>query len=153
MGRVITALRRAVPADADAVAGVWLRSYAAALPTVRRARSDDAVRAWLRDAVEHRAVWVAEVAAEVVGVMVLGGNHLSQLYLDPLWRGHGIGDLFIELAKKERPQGLELWTFQVNAPARRFYARHGFVEVELTDGAANEEHEPDVRLRWEPTPG
>ena len=41
---------------------------------------------------------------------------------------------------------LQLWTFQVNDRARAFYARHGFREVELTDGATNEEHEPDVRL-------
>ena len=32
--------------------------------------------------------------------------------------------------------------------ARRFYAREGFVEVDWTDGAGNEEHEPDVRCRW-----
>ena len=47
-----------------------------------------------------------------------------------------------------RPDGLELWTFQVNVGARRFYERHGFRAVELTDGSANEEHEPDVRYVW-----
>ena len=31
---------------------------------------------------------------------------------------------------------------------RAFYAREGFVEVDWTDGAGNEEHEPDVRCRW-----
>ena len=39
----------------------------------------------------------------------------------------------------------------MNEPARRFYRRHGFVEVGRTDGARNEEREPDVRLAWEPT--
>jgi hypothetical protein len=28
--------------------------------------------------------------------------------------------------------------------------RHGFTEVELTDGSGNEEREPDVRLAWQP---
>jgi hypothetical protein len=46
-----------------------------------------------------------------------------------------------------------LWTFQVNGPARRFYERHGFVEVAQTDGSGNEEAEPDVRLEWTPLRG
>ena len=44
--------------------------------------------------------------------------------------------------------GLELWTFQINATAQRFYERHGFVAVDRTDGSANEEREPDIRYRW-----
>jgi len=56
-------------------------------------------------------------------------------------------------AREERPAGLQLWTFQVNDEARRFYGREGFVEVEHTDGAGNEEGEPDVRLEWRPPAG
>jgi hypothetical protein len=54
------------------------------------------------------------------------------------------------LAKQRSPAELQLWTFQVNAGARRFYERHGFVPVELTDGATNQERQPDVRYRWVP---
>jgi hypothetical protein len=43
---------------------------------------------------------------------------------------------------------LQLWTFQRNADARRFYAARGFVDVEVTDGAGNEEMEADVRMVW-----
>jgi GNAT superfamily N-acetyltransferase len=75
---------------------------------------------------------------------------LSQLYLDPDWRGRGLGDRFVGLAKERSPEGLHLWTFQVNKPAHRFYERHGFVAVEFTDGSTNEEREPDVRYVWEP---
>jgi hypothetical protein len=32
--------------------------------------------------------------------------------------------------------------------AQRFYAGHGFIEVRRTDGAANEEHAPDIRMVW-----
>jgi len=66
------------------------------------------------------------------------------------WRGRGLGDRFVALAKQRRPDGLELWTFQVNGPARRFYERHGFVAVERTDGRDNEEQEPDIRYVWRP---
>jgi GNAT superfamily N-acetyltransferase len=65
-------------------------------------------------------------------------------------RGRGIGDRFVTLAKERRPAGLSLWTFQVNTPARRFYERHGFTAAQWTDGARNEEREPDVRYVWQP---
>ncbi|GAA4221168.1 GNAT superfamily N-acetyltransferase [Streptosporangium album] len=147
-------IRRANTSDASAVAEVWLRSYTAALPTVRRAHADEQVRDWfLHVVVPSRETWVATVAGSVVGVMVLDGDHLDQLYLDPSWRGRTIGDRFVALAKERRPGGLELWTFQVNGPAQRFYGRHGFVAVERTDGSGNEEREPDVRYVWRPEPG
>ncbi|MES4888593.1 GNAT family N-acetyltransferase [Streptomyces sp. NPDC096012] len=145
-------LRRAVAADARAAADVWLRSFAAALPTVVRPRTDDDVREYFRDVVvPMRETWVAEASgAGIVGLMVLAGDMLSQLYLDPGWRGRGLGDRFVALAKDRSPGGLTLWTFQVNKPAHRFYERHGFAAVEFTDGSGNEEREPDVRYVWRP---
>ena len=144
-------VRRAGAEDAAAVAGLWLRSYAAALPGVRRAHSDDEVRRWFRDVVlRERETWVAEADGRVVGLMVLSPGDLDQLYLDPDWRGRGLGDRLVTLAKERSPDGLELWTFQVNGPACRFYERHGFVAVERTDGRGNEEREPDVRYAWSP---
>ena len=43
---------------------------------------------------------------------------------------------------------LELWTFQANIGAQRFYMRHGFTEAERTNGAGNEEGLPDIRYVW-----
>lgn len=155
-GERAVVLRRAVsPADADAAAGVWLRSFAAALPSVVRPRTDDEVYGYFRHVlVPLHETWVAETEAEgggvVVGVMVLEGEELAQLYLAPEWRGRGLGDRFVALAKERGPGGLSLWTFQVNAPAHRFYERHGFEAVEWTDGGGNEEREPDVRYVWRP---
>jgi GNAT superfamily N-acetyltransferase len=148
-------LRRAVGGDAGAVADVYLRSFDAALPTVVRPRSDDEVRDYIRDVVVPlRETWVAEATGaghqRIVGLMVLDDGLLSQLYLAPDWRGRGLGNRFVALAKERRPQGLELWTFQVNTAAHRFYERHGFVAVEYTDGSGNEEREPDVRYVWRP---
>ncbi|SOC47391.1 Ribosomal protein S18 acetylase RimI [Blastococcus aggregatus] len=144
-------LRRARSADAAAVADVWLRSFDAALPTLRRAHPDDEVRRWLREVVVPREeTWVAELGGAVVGVLALTPGWIDQLYLDPDVRGRGIGDRCIALAQERQPAGLRLWTFQVNAAAQRFYERHGFVAVERTDGAGNEEREPDVRYAWRP---
>ncbi|MEV7676656.1 GNAT family N-acetyltransferase [Streptomyces sp. NPDC088752] len=145
-------VRRAGADDAASMADVWLCSYDAALPTVRRAHTDDEVRTWFADivVVRHES-WVAVAEGRVVGLLVLDeGSELDQLYLDPAWRGLGLGDRLVALAKQRRPDGLELWTFQVNGPAQRFYERHGFVAVKCTDGSANEEREPDIRYAWRP---
>jgi GNAT superfamily N-acetyltransferase len=145
-------LRRAGESDARGAAEVWLRSYAAALPGVRRAHSDDEVRAWFASVVvPGLETWVAVLSGgEIVGVLALSEGELEQLYLSPEARGQGLGDRFLALAKERRPAGLALWTFQVNGPARRFYERHGFLAAEVTDGTRNEEKEPDVRYVWRP---
>ncbi|MFC7307196.1 GNAT family N-acetyltransferase [Streptomyces monticola] len=149
-------LRRADASDAPGAADVWLRSFSAALPSVRRAHDDAEVRAWFSHVVVVRyETWVAVADGGVVGLLVLDGGELDggeleQLYLEPSWRGRGLGDRFMALAKERRPDGLALWTFQVNAPARRFYERHGFLAAERTDGRRNEEREPDVRYVWRP---
>ncbi|HEU0240404.1 MAG TPA: GNAT family N-acetyltransferase [Micromonosporaceae bacterium] len=142
-------IRRAVATDADAVADVWLRSYQAALPTVRQAHTDDEVRAWIRDVVlPNHETWVATVDGMVVAMMVLANGHLEQLYIDPAHQRHGIGGRLVAVAKQRSPDGLALWTFQVNEAAQRFYERHGFTAAERTDGDGNEEREPDVRYIW-----
>ncbi|MGI5397112.1 N-acetyltransferase family protein [Streptomyces sp. CA-251251] len=143
--------RRARDADARAVADVWLRSYAAALPTVRCAHDEADVRDWFdRVLVPHYETWVAVTGDMVAGLMVLKGEELKQLYLAPEWYGRGLGDRFMSLAKQRQPGGLSLWTFQVNGPARRFYQRHGFTEAERTDGQRNDEREPDIHYVWKP---
>ncbi|MFI5859353.1 GNAT family N-acetyltransferase [Streptomyces parvulus] len=144
-------LRRAHADDAHAAAEVWLHSYAVALPTVRCAHDDGDVRDWFaRVLVPQYETWVAVAGNDVVGLLVLKGEELKQLYLAPEWRGRGLGDRFVALAKQQQPDGLSLWTFQVNGPARRFYQRHGFIEAERTDGQRNDEREPDVRYVWKP---
>lgn len=149
--------RRAAPSDAPALTEVYLRSFRAALPTVTLAHPDHEVAEWMRDVVVgERDTWTVERDGELVALLSLdppaddNPTFLNHLYLAPESRGLGIGNALVALAKSERPGGLQLWAFQVNAPARRFYARHGFVEVELTDGLTNEEREPDVRMVWLP---
>lgn len=142
-------LRRARPADAAAVADVWLASFRAALPTVRLTHTDDEVRDWIaRVVVVQYETWVAEADGAVVGLMALHDDWVEQLYLRPDWRGRGLGERFLALAKERSPGGLQLWCFQVNAPAGRFYESNGFVAAEMTDGARNKEHEPDIRYEW-----
>jgi GNAT superfamily N-acetyltransferase len=144
-------LRRAIAADAEAVAAVFLASFRSALPTVRVAHCDGDVRSWVRDRIVSGAgCWVAVDGGGVVGMMFLSEGWVDQLYVAPDRLGEGIGRRLLDLAKRRAPGALELWSFQVNERARRFYEHNGFVAVELTDGAGNEEREPDVRYRWIP---
>jgi GNAT superfamily N-acetyltransferase len=144
-------IRRATGADAGEVAELWLQSFRAALPTVRVVHTDDQVRGWIRNVIiELQETWLINVGDEIAGLMTLADGEIDQLYLAPSRRGQGLGDLLIAHAKAQRPDGLGLWTFQVNAPAVRFYTRHGFRETARTDGSQNEEQEPDIRLEWSP---
>ncbi len=142
--------------DAGGCADVYMRAREFALPTVPSVHPPREIRRWMADEVVGRTdMWVAEVDGTIVGLMVLDrdlkdSGWVEQLYLDPAWMGRGLGERFVQLAKERSPAGLQLWTFQVNEPARRFYERHGFVADELTDGAGNEERAPDVRYHWSP---
>ena len=89
-------------------------------------------------------------AAKSSGSCASTAVELDQLYIRPGWWGRGIGSRLIEHAKAQSPDGLTLWTFQVNERARGFYAHHGFIELLRTDGSGNEERQPDVRLGWRP---
>jgi putative acetyltransferase len=51
-------------------------------------------------------------------------------------------------AKAENPGGLRLYCFQVNARARAFYERHGFIVEAQRDGSSNEEGAPDILYVW-----
>lgn len=148
-------LRQARTNDATECAHVYLRSRAFGLPQVPVMHEASDVRRWMADEViGHADVWVAELDGVLAGLMVLShdrdGGWVDQLYLDPSWMGRGLGDRFVDLARRRCPAGMQLWTFQSNEPARRFWERHGFVAEESTDGRGNEERAPDVRYRWAP---
>jgi GNAT superfamily N-acetyltransferase len=144
-------MRHARANEIGDVADVWLRARAAAIPAIPApVHSDEEVRSWFeRVVLPDREVWVAAVDGAIVGVLVLDGEWLDQLYVEPGWSGRGVGSELLAVAKRQRPAGLRLWTFEANVRARRFYERHGFVATGSTDGD-NEEGAPDVRYEWAP---
>ena len=87
---------------------------------------------------------------EILGWVDFHDGWVDQLYCRRNNTGKGIGRQLLDFAKSKSPEGLQLWTFQVNSGARKFYVREGFTEVELTDGQSNEEKAPDVRMVWTP---
>lgn len=95
-----------------------------------------------------REVWLAEDALGLAGFATLTGAWLESLYVAPDRQGTGVGTALLELVMALRPEGFGLWVFASNAPARGFYRRHGLIELEHTDGSANPERQPDVRMVW-----
>jgi ribosomal protein S18 acetylase RimI-like enzyme len=144
------------PENCAETAALWWRSRTAdpaQLPAP--AHSPEEVRRWFAEVLlPDGQTWVAlaEKDGGVVGVLTLDGDDLDQLYVAPERASQGVGSMLVDLAKALRPDGLALWTFQSNTRAQRFYARRGFTEVRRTDGAANEEHVPDIRMVWGPHP-
>ena len=143
-------LRPAAAGDAGAVADVYLTSFHATYD-FPLAHTDEEVRGWVRDLVGGGGTWVAvDPAGAIVGMLALEPGVLDQLYVRPDRLGEGIGRRLLEVAKDRSPDGLSLYTFQVNERARRFYERNGFVAEWFGDGSANEERQPDVRYVWQP---
>ena len=95
------------------------------------AHTDDETRRWIAErAVAHTELWVAEDdSGALVDLLVLDQDRVEQLYVEPTLTGRGIGSELIGLAKRARPQGLRLWTFESNLGAQRLYERHGFRQV------------------------
>jgi GNAT superfamily N-acetyltransferase len=142
-------LRRARPDEGLEIGELWLRSRRASTPAIPPpVHTDEEVRTWFQEVVlPHREVWVGEAEGAVIALLVLDEDWVDQLYVAPDWTSKGVGSRLLDIAKQRRPRGLQLWTFQANAGARRFYERHGFVATATTEGD-NEEEAPDVRYRW-----
>jgi GNAT superfamily N-acetyltransferase len=142
-------IRRARPEESGVIAALYERSFAT-LDYLPRLHTPAELEAFMTKHVREDDVWVWEEDGAILGFMVLRPDELFLLYLEPSATGRGIGTRLLEHAKRERPDGFTLWTFQQNEGARRFYERHGLEAVELTDGSGNEEKTPDVRYEWRP---
>ena len=142
-------LRRAVADDADAVARVFSpsRRLLTFLPELHTIEEDH----WF---ITNRIlvsceVTVVECGGEIVSFIAREHEEIRLLHTHPDFVGRGAGARLIEAAKGSGTSALELWCFQANRGARRFYEAHGFHPIGFTDGSRNEEQTPDVRYRWD----
>ncbi len=167
------ALRRAGPADADAVAALHVASWRSAY----RGILDDA---YLDGpiAAERLALWRARLAegpaadvtvvAEAEGAPVgfgclvvdedpVWGSLVANLHADPARRGLGIGrELMADLAARARATAahrpVHLFCLALNGPARAFYEKLGGAVVERTEADEPDgRRHPVLRYAW-PTP-
>ena len=140
-------IRRAQPEDADAVAVFYRRVAGAEWPFLYP-HTPEEDRAFFKKALDDSAVWIATTEdGGIAGFCAARRGWIDHLFVDHHRHGQGIGRALLAQALKGRRR-VRLWTFQRNTRARAFYAAQGFKEVRLTDGAHNEEREPDVLLEW-----
>jgi len=148
-------IRPAGVGDAEALAEVFWRTRTQSVPDIPMiVHPQETVLPFVRDVLlRDFEVWLVDVdGVGVVGFLALmPPDSLSHLYLLRSHTGCGLGSQLVAVAKQRFPAGLQLWAFQSNHGALRFYERHGFVPVRWTEGD-NEEGAPDVQLLWRPSP-
>jgi GNAT superfamily N-acetyltransferase len=141
-------LRRLDLADMDAAARVLRTSFDQALPSLASLHTPKEDRWFFHERVFTACeVWGAFDGAVMIGILAFREGWIDQLYVLPNAQRRGVGTELLQVAQNAFDR-LQLWTFQRNVGARRFYEARGFALVEETDGAENEEKEPDALYRW-----
>ncbi len=145
-------LRRATDGDANTIAEVNFASYRL-LTFLPMLHTIEGYRRFVAHVMlKECAVTVVEDDTGIIAFLARQGEEVRQLYTRPDRIGRGAGTQLIAAAKSSGVAALELWCFQANTRARRFYEARGFRAIRFTDGAQNEERTPDVRYRWERVP-
>lgn len=118
------------------------------MPAIETLHTPDEDEAFWRDQVLTTCTVLGAFRdEELVGVIAFGSGRIEHLYVAPTHQRSGIGGVLLTQAMEAQDE-LFLWTFQANETARTFYERFGFRVEKETDGAGNEEREPDVLYRW-----
>jgi GNAT superfamily N-acetyltransferase len=141
-------LRKLDLADMDAAAQIHRTAFDAALPWLAGRHTPQEDRWFFRERLFKTCqLWGAFDAAQMTGIIAFREDWVDQLYVLPSSQQRGIGTRLLRVAQCALPR-LHLWTFQGNVRARRFYEKRGFLLIEETDGAGNEEKAPDALYLW-----
>ena len=140
--------RRLLLSDMKAAARVHRTSFDHALPWLTGLHTPEEDQWFYRERMFTTCtLWGAFDRDVMSGVIAFHDDWVAQLYVLPEAQGRGAGSELLDVAKRACER-LQLWTFQRNLSARRFYEARGFALVEETDGSGNEEKEPDARYLW-----
>ena len=129
------AIRPAGFHDAATVAAIWHRGWQQGhqgnVPDeLARVRTEASFGARARERVT--ATTVAEVDGLVAGFIMVAGDEVEQVYVDEAHRGTEVGAVLLAEAERQVLAGGHdtAWLAVVagNRPARRFYAKHGWID-------------------------
>ncbi|HRN95844.1 MAG TPA: GNAT family N-acetyltransferase [Candidatus Levybacteria bacterium] len=112
--------------------------------------TDEQTQNYITSLIEDGGLSVAKRDTTIVGFIHIQNNHVNHLYIDRSFQNQGIGKLLLDHAKSLYLDGLELWVFEENKDAIRFYEKEGFILTEKRDihTTSNEENLPDRRYQW-----
>ncbi len=141
-------LRQLKLEDMDAAARVVRTAFDQALPSLAGLRTPEEDQWFFRERIFNTCeMWGVFDGAAMRGIIAFREGWIDQLYVLPEAQRRGVGKDLLQVAQNAFDR-LQLWTFQRNAPARRFYKARGFALIQETDGAGNEEKEPDALYLW-----
>ena len=141
-------IRRLATSDALAAARIHRAAFDDRLPWLKGLHTPEEDARFYDDVVLSICeIWGAFEGDQLMGFVAFRDGWIDQFYVTPDRQGHGLGSRLLDKAKSNQTS-LRLWTFRRNTLARRFYENKGFVEIDRTDGARNEEKEPDILYEW-----
>ena len=167
-------LRRATPADAEALAAIGRATFAETFghlyppqdlgAFLDEAHSEARALADLTD--PEKAAWLVETGGRVVGYALAGpcslphpevragDGELKRLYLAKAAQNGGLGGRLFDAAlawlQRDRPRTVWLDVWSENHSAQRFYRRRGFTEVGEYGFAVGAIIDRELILRWVP---
>lgn len=149
LGLKIAMLRPATTEDTNAVAAVLIESRRSFIPYAPMVHTESEVTSWIgATLIPSGRVVVWEVENRVVAFIATSAANsrswIDQLYVLPGWTGRDIGSKLLQNAQRLLARPINLYTFQQNLRARRFYESHGYQAVKFSNGENNEERCPDV---------
>lgn len=122
---MVISIRRSKHEEGEKLIAIWHRSVDAThdfLSASYRAELEELVSDFLPEA----PLWVAVTDRdEPVGFMLLTGEHMDALFVDPDVRGQGVGKLLVKHALSLTP-GLTTNVNEQNKQAVGFYKKMGF---------------------------
>ena len=119
------------PDDLEGISRVHWRACRIAYRFMGWSYTEDQVRAWYADKLKE---WdwgqVACADEAVVAFIAARGAHVDQLFVDPDHQGASFGGALLSAMLERRLRPVTLWVFAENRPARAFFEKFGFRQVD-----------------------
>jgi putative acetyltransferase len=149
-GRLIRAdmiyVRASTPKDGDRVLQIWRAAVDAThdfLTTEDRLELDKMLQGYLPGAALALAV---NESGTVLGFMMVEDGHMEALFIDPAYKGQGVGRYLVEFALMTNPN-LSTYVNEQNIQAVGFYTRLGFREIGRSERDGQGKPYPLIHLR------
>ena len=119
------------PVDLGGISRVHWRACRTAYRFMSWSYTEDEVRRWFAGKLGEWD-WGQVVCAEdlIVAYLAASGGHLDQLFVDPDHQRAGLGSALLAAMLERRLRPATLHVFAKNGPARAFYERFGFRQVD-----------------------